>query len=326
MTPSICIIVEHFDGKVRPVTFELAAFAQNIQKERPADMTFILLGDNIETMADEIVQMTGIDVLALKIPSLHSYNQEIFQSALSQWFSTHPFSYLLAAQTAQGMDFAPGLAVRTGAACVTSVEAIIPHGSTLAFKRSVFNGKAVSTLVPETEQTVLIVLPGMVKPNGFDNATPGTVHVEEISIAPEQIQNKGLVRSRTDSQTLVDAQVIISAGRGVGKKENLSLIYQLADRFSKSAVGGSRPICDLGWMGYQQQIGITGLSVSPRLYVACGISGALQHLSGIRSADFIVAVNTDPKAAIFNMADICIVEDMMSFIPVLIEEMDKATS
>ena len=326
MSSSIYIIAEHFDGKIRPVTYELAAFAQNIQMEQPADISFVLLGDAIEAMADEIAQMTGIDVLALKIPALSSYHHEIYQSVLSQWFSAHPFRYIVAAQTTQGMDFAPGVAVNTDAACITSVEAIVSQNDTLAFKRSIFNGKAVSTIVPEAERTVLIVLPGMAKANGFDNATPGRVNIQELSFTPERIQNKGLVRSRTDSQTVADARVIISAGRGVGKKENLSLVYELADRFSKSAVGGSRPICDLGWLGYQQQIGITGLSVSPGLYFACGISGAIQHLSGIRGADFIVAVNTDPKAAIFNMADVCIVEDMMTFIPVLIEALDKATS
>jgi electron transfer flavoprotein alpha subunit len=216
--------------------------------------------------------------------------------------------------------------VNTRAACIAAVEGIAPRGDTLSFRRSVFNGKVVSNIAPETDSTVLTILPGMVKAAGFDNAAPGKIDVQDISITPQRIQNKALVRSRTDSQTVSDANIVISAGRGIGKKENLDLIYQLAERFSKSAVGGSRPICDLGWLGYPQQIGITGLTVSPGLYLACGISGAIQHLSGIRGADFIVAVNTDPKAAIFNMSDVCIVEDLMSFIPILIEELEKAMS
>ena len=129
----------------------------------------------------------------------------------------------------------------------------------------------------------------------------------------------GVIQARKDNQTIAEADIIISAGRGIGKKENLNLIYKLADIFSKSAVGGSRPLCDLGWLDYQQQIGITGMSVSPNLYFALCISCAIQHLSGIRGARFIVAVNTDPNAAIFNMADICIVEDLTTFIPALIE-------
>ncbi|MDP3284078.1 MAG: electron transfer flavoprotein subunit alpha/FixB family protein, partial [Desulfobacterales bacterium] len=120
-------------------------------------------------------------------------------------------------------------------------------------------------------------------------------------------------------------KVIVSAGNGIGAKENLGLIYRLADIFPGSAVGGSRILIDRGWLEYRQQIGLTGALVAPELYIACGISGASQHLAGMRGSGFVVAINRDPKAAIFNESDVCVVEDLNKFIPVFIEEYGKKT-
>jgi electron transfer flavoprotein alpha subunit len=325
MASSIFIIAEHFDGKLRPVTYELASFALKLAQFLQSTVSFLILGDDTEIMAKEIAENTGLDVLAFSFPALKSYNQEIYISQLSNWLKENPFSYVLTAHTTQGMDFAPGLSIGTDAGCITGVEDFSVKDHQLSFQRSLFNGKISSQISPISERMVLTVLPGMHKPMEFKPNTPGKVEARSVDFSPEHIRNKGVVRSRTGNQALGDAEIIISAGRGIGKQENLPLIYHLAERFSKSAVGGSRPLCDLGWLGYQQQVGVTGMSVSPRLYFACGISGAIQHLSGIRGADFIVAVNTDPTAAIFNMADVCIVEDLLSFIPVLIETLDEAT-
>jgi len=125
---------------------------------------------------------------------------------------------------------------------------------------------------------------------------------------------------------ITEAGVIVSAGQGLGDKENLDLIFQLAALFAKSAVAGSRIVCDLGWLEYRCQVGVTGATVSPQLYIACGISGAVQHVMGMRNSEFIVAINKDPAAAIFQVADIGIVEDLTTFIPALIEVYEKTKS
>ncbi len=125
---------------------------------------------------------------------------------------------------------------------------------------------------------------------------------------------------------ITEAGVIVSAGQGLGDKENVDLMYQLAALFTKSAVAGSRIVCDLGWLEYRCQVGVTGATVSPRLYIACGISGAVQHLVGMRNSEYIVAINKDPAAAIFQIADICIVEDLTTFIPAFIEAYEKTKS
>ena len=112
--------------------------------------------------------------------------------------------------------------------------------------------------------------------------------------------------------------MVVAAGRGIAKPENLELLRRLAGLFSRAALAGSRPVCDAGWLGYGHQVGLTGASVAPRLYLACGISGARQHTVGMQGSEFIVAINSDPQAAIFNLADVCLVEDLLSFIPELL--------
>ena len=127
----------------------------------------------------------------------------------------------------------------------------------------------------------------------------------------------------TDTAGISEADVIVAAGQGFGEEENLELARQLAAVFPKSAIAGSRIVCDLGWLGYGCQVGVTGATVSPRLYIACGISGAVQHVTGMRGSGFIVAINKDPAAAIFQMADVCVVEDLITFIPILLETYQK---
>ena len=134
----------------------------------------------------------------------------------------------------------------------------------------------------------------------------------------------GIRQSDTDIAGIDEANVIVAAGSGIGEEENLDIIHRLAALFPKSAVAGSRIVCDMGWLGYQRQVGVTGTTVSPQLYIACGISGAVQHVMGMQSSEFIVAINKDPSAAIFQTADVCIVEDLTVFIPEFIRVYHEA--
>lgn len=326
MSNPIYIIAEHIEGRVRPVTYELIEFAKELQSHMTAGLYVVILGNEIDGMAAEIAENTGIDVYGFHHEKLACYNQELYVAILDAFFSGNPFSHVCMPHSAQGMDLAPVLAVRTGSACITGVEGMEASSDELCFYRSIFNGKASAKMAANADSTVLTIHPGLVNAKDCKPENPGKIEMRSVSNPLKRTRSTGLVRSRSDSRSIAEADIIISAGRGVGKKENLNMIYQLSAQFSKSAVGGSRPLCDLGWLEYQHQIGITGQSVSPNLYVACGISGAVQHLSGIRGAGFIVAINTDPKAAIFNMADVCIVEDLTTFIPILIDALKSNTS
>ena len=174
---------------------------------------------------------------------------------------------------------------------------------------------------------VLTIMPGAFKAKGrIDKSSSGSYEIIKSDYSPQKTKMLKTIQAEKDDYPITEADVIVSAGRGIGKKENLEYIYSLAGIFKRAAIGASRPICDIGWLGYKHQVGTTGKTVAPKLYIACGISGTIQHLSGIKGANLIVALNTDPNAPIFNTADYCLVEDIITFIPMLIEEYNRRRS
>ncbi|MEZ4526115.1 MAG: FAD-binding protein, partial [Desulfobacterales bacterium] len=167
---------------------------------------------------------------------------------------------------------------------------------------------------PLTDTVILNILPGAYRPLEDKNFSPASVSVFSMECTAKNTRFAGLSPAKTDIQGITEAKVVVSVGNGIGDGEHLDTIYKFADLFPKSAVGGSRIVCDRGLLPYSQQVGITGATVTPKLYIACGISGSSQHLAGMGGSEFIVAINTDPRSAIMNAADVCIVEDMNPFI------------
>ncbi|MCP4673182.1 MAG: electron transfer flavoprotein subunit alpha/FixB family protein [Desulfobacula sp.] len=190
----------------------------------------------------------------------------------------------------------------------------------LLYSRPVLgNTKNMMVRPVEGMPVVLTLMPGVFKSDNFDNRKKGQVKIHEIAFDPgcnhtKRIRHGKILKRPCENQTLKEAKIIVSAGRGIEKKENLDVIFKCAECFSSSAVGASRPLIDMGWMGYEHQVGITGTAVLPRLYVACGISGSSQHLAGMKDAGFIVSINKNPDAPIFRHSDLCIVEDIHQFL------------
>lgn len=324
---SIVVIAEHADGKVRPVTYELAAFASRLKNAIPSfEIEIVVMGDAVEELSRTIAGRTGIDVLAVSIPGAACYSAEIYTSVLTKVLKDLRPAYVCTAHSARGLDFAPGLAVRLGAACITGVESMTVSDGTVRFRRSICGGKIVADMRADSPTTVLCVLPGAYSLSMEDAGKPGSVRIQTMPFTSSKTFPLGVLRKWTDTSAVSEADVVVAAGRGIGDKERLELIYRLAALFPGSAVAGSRIICDNGWLDYAQQVGVTGCTVSPSLYIACGISGAVQHVSGMRGSGFIVAINTDPGAAIFNVSDVCIVEDLNTFIPIFIEAYEMRTA
>jgi len=321
----IFIVAEHFENKIKSVVFELAACADKIKKVCPAEIKIIILGSETEKLSSEIACMTGLDVIAIEINELALYNAEIYKTVLKNLAAEFSPSFIIAGHTPRGLDFASGLAVRMKAACITGVEGLSEAGGKICFRRQICYGKINAHIAATSEPLIITVQPGAFEPYKPDNAGPGKVEKRKMRSVPEFIRAKGIRRYKFQDSSISEARVIISAGNGIGERENLDLIYRFAGIFPGSAVGGSRILIDRGWLEYRQQIGLTGAQVAPELYVACGISGASQHLAGMRKSGFVVAINRDPKAAIFNESDVCVVEDLNKFIPVFIEEYGKKT-
>jgi electron transfer flavoprotein alpha subunit len=314
MEQHVYIIAEYQHGHISQETFELVSFARELS---PGILPIImLLGRDITEPASELAEKTGCDIIAITSQALELYNAQTYYKAIIDYLIPKAPIWVCLPHTSMGYDLAPGLAVGLDAACITAVEAI--HGR--SFCRSVYSGKFVMDITPSAASTVLTVQPGAFKPYESPNAPAGHITTMDFSFTSKRSKTLSIKESIYRDSTLKDAEVIVSAGRGIGKKDNISLVKALAEIFPRSAIGASRTVCDLGWLEYKHQVGTTGQTISPRLYIACGISGAIQHISGMKASQNIIAINTDPHAAIFHIAHYCIVEDLTVFIPLLIEE------
>ncbi|RLC06096.1 MAG: hypothetical protein DRH90_04280 [Deltaproteobacteria bacterium] len=318
---SIVVIAEHFQGEIRPVTHELVRFAEALQEVRPTGIQILVLGEKVEGLAKSLAKTTGKDVLGILAPQLTRYNGQAYKTVLHEVLREHPPAYVCVAHSSRGSDFAPGLAMRMGAACITGVSSISVQEGVICFSRDIYGGKINADMVSSSKTTVLTVQPGSYGPTPKNDQAGGKVYLKSVVVVPQASTTLSTTAFQTSDLDLSIARIIVSAGRGIGEAENLQLIRNLASVLPRSVVCGSRPVIDLGWMTYDRQVGITGAIVTPDLYIACGISGAAQHAGGMKGSGFIVSINTDPMAAIFNLSDICIVEDLMTFIPVLLEKM-----
>jgi electron transfer flavoprotein alpha subunit len=312
-TRDLYMIAELRKGRITQETYELVTFARVMGKgEKPV---YLILGKNIESQAWEISQKTGCDVIALSGNHLDHYNALSYAHALMDILREKAAAWVFLPHTSMGYDLAPRLAVLLKAACITGVESA-GNGS---LGRPIHSGRFIEEIVPKTPRVVVTILPGAFRPCEEATGPAGAVRVMEAAFTELPSQTLGIEESVHRDSALKDAEVIVSAGRGIGKKENVALIRKLAAVFPRSTVGASRSACDLGWLEHKHQIGTTGQTVSPKLYIACGISGAFQHVSGMRGARTIVAINTDEHAPIFHVAHYGIIEDLETFIPLLIE-------
>ena len=319
MEQTIIVIAEHFEGQIKQVTYELIACAAKLQRFKTLAIRVMVLGDDVAKLAREIAQISGHDTLAIQVPSLHYYNGETYSDVLAHLLTEYKAAYICAAHTSQGLDFAPALAVALDADCITGVEDVVEKDGNICVARPLYGGKILAHHRTEVKTSILTIQPGVFKPLESGYHAPGAVEIKSIIYESHRSVSLGLKQAAADTSGIAEAKVIVAAGRGIGEAENLGIIEQLAQLFPRSAVAGSRIVCDMGWLEYKCQVGVTGATVTPELYIACGISGAVQHVSGMRSSGFIVAINTDPAAAIFQVSDICVVEDLKTFIPIFIE-------
>ncbi|RLE22387.1 MAG: hypothetical protein DRJ65_13975 [Acidobacteria bacterium] len=253
-----------------------------------------------------------------------AYSGEIYISCIEQLAEELNPSHILIAHTPQGQDFAPGLAVGINAASVPAVNGIRTDEEGLIYSRPVFDNSR-NLLVRPTQHrpVVLTVMPGIFKAAVGEEQKSGRVEIRDIpnqsaAYGDQRIRHRRTLKRSCENQALKEVKVIVAAGRGIKEKENLKEIFEFAQSFSSAAVGASRPLIDMKWSEDQHHVGITGATVSPRLYIACGISGSTQHLAGIKKAEFVVAINKNPEAPIFLHADLCIIEDVLEFIDVFL--------
>lgn len=314
----ILVLAEHRNGQLLPVTAEMLSLARELADHDGGGITMVIMDQAPLEMARSSAETFGVDVLAVGGDHFETYNPEVFLEVLAGIGEDRPARYILAAHTTTGMDLTPALAVRLKAALVTGVEGVRWKEGRPRFARAMFGGKIEAHFTSQARTTILTVMPGIFKTTDPVDP-PGSVRFLESRVRPKRVRVRGVSEGRGDEAALGEAEVIVAVGRGLGRPENIDLARQLVGRFPRAALAGSRPVCDQGWLEYRYQVGQTGATVNPKLYIALGISGARQHTMGMQGSGFIVAVSTDPQAAIFNIADVCIVENMADFIPIWLD-------
>lgn len=314
MAQGVWIVAEQRDGALRKVSFEIATTARSLADELGMEVSAVLLGSGIENLAPELATY-GVDtVFAVDDPALETYTTDAYAASVARLVQEHDPAILLLAASVQGKDLSSRLVGKLATGMATDcVEATIADGRLVA-KRPMYAGKCYGEVVVSgTPQMASL------RPNVFpaaENPGKGTVVKFDPALTADELKTKVLeVQKDTSGKVdLTEAEIIVSGGRGMKGPDNYGIIEELADVLG-ATVGASRASVDAGWRPQTDQVGQTGKVVSPNLYIACGISGAIQHLAGMGSSKYIVAINKDPDAPIFAKADYGIVDDLFKIVP-----------
>jgi electron transfer flavoprotein alpha subunit len=314
---SILIVAEIQNGKIREASFELAAFAQKVAGASGRSVASLVMGASIGALAEELAKKGGGKVYAAENASLAQYNAESALAAIKAAVSASGADLILVSNTPSGWDVAPRLAAALDAGFVSDCFSIDVEGGGLVFKRRVFNGKLDATIRATGDKVIATVQPGATAP--FAGQAAGSVEKLAVAIDAGALKSRfvGIKQSEAKGVDLTKADIIVSGGRGVGDPAKFpEVIKPLADALG-GAMGASRPVVDAGWLPHEYQVGSSGQVVSPKLYIACGISGAIQHLVGMKTSNYIIAINKDPDAPIFEVANLGVVGDLFEVVPAL---------
>lgn len=323
---NVWVFIETEESQAKSVGYELLLPGRRLADKTGEKLVAVVLGEHISEIEKQALAYGADQVISVEGPEYKNYTTDAFAGCLTQLIKKYRPSVFLIGATNNGRDLGPRIACRlqTGlTADCTSLDIDEESGS-MGWTRPAFGGNLMATILcPDRRPQMGTVRPGVFKKPVPDEKRRGTVIREEISISPEDIRTRLVKRVRevAEAVNLSEAEIIVSGGRGLGKPENFSYIRELAAVLG-GAVGSSRACVDAGWIPHAHQVGQTGKTVAPKLYIACGISGAIQHLAGMSGSDTVVAINKDPDAPIFEVADYGIVGDLKEVIPALIKEIE----
>ncbi|MFC5558371.1 electron transfer flavoprotein subunit alpha/FixB family protein [Ureibacillus thermophilus] len=317
MSKKILVLGEVRDGALRNVSFEAIAAAKQISDG--GEVVAALLGHGVADLANELIAYGADRAVVVEHPHLKTYTSDGFSQGLLAIIEQEKPEGIVIGHTALGKDLAPKVASRLQAALVSDVTEIEGSGDDALFIRPIYSGKAFEKVKIKEGLVFITVRPNNIAPLEKDASRTGNVDSLSVEITNLRTIVKEVIRNATTGVDLTEAKVIVSGGRGVKSAEGFKPLKELADLLG-GAVGASRGACDAGYCDYAMQIGQTGKVVTPDLYIACGISGAIQHLAGMSNSKVIVAINKDPEANIFKVADYGIVGDLFEVVPLLIEE------
>jgi electron transfer flavoprotein alpha subunit len=315
--PLILTFAEARDGKLRRPSLEAVSEARRLASPLSASVRSVVIGSGVTALAEELGRYGADQVVAFDDPALGAYATEPYARALAQAAAEAKPLAVLVPFTAMGKDLAPRVAARLGAGLVSDCVGLAVKDGRLVARRPVYAGKAYATVGWAGEPQMATL-----RPNVFPLGSPDPSRKAEVLAGKVDASARAkvtAVQAASEGKVeLTEAQVVISGGRGLQGPEHFHLVEELGAAMG-AAVGASRAVVDAGWVDHQMQVGQTGKTVSPTLYIACGISGAIQHLAGMSSSKCIVAINKDADAPIFKVADYGIVGDLFEVLPKLTE-------
>lgn len=330
----VYIFAQQVDNAISPIAFELLGKAKELAKDLETEVTAVLLGYNVKGLADSLAEYGADNVVVVDSPVLETYRTEPYTQALTAVINEYKPEIMLVGATAIGRDLGPRVSARVGTGLTADCTVLeigdfplnpLPNReqkhNQLLMTRPAFGGNTIATIAcPDNRPQMATVRPGVMQK--IDKIDGAKANVIEFNPALEEnncyVEILDVVKEIKNTVDIQEAKILVSGGRGVGSKENFKLLEDLAD-----AIGGvvacSRAAVDNGWMDKDLQVGQTGKTVRPKVYFAIGISGAIQHTSGMEESDIIIAINKDASAPIFDVADYGIVGDLNKIVPMLTE-------
>jgi len=320
MSRKVVVLGEVRDGSLRNVSFEAIAAAKTVAEG--GEVIGVLVGESVSALSAELVQNGADRVVLVENEKLKQYTSDGYAQALLAVIDQEQPEGLVLGHTALGKDLAPRIAGKLSSGLISDVTAVEEAGGNIVFTRPIYSGKAFEKKIVTDGLIFATVRPNNIAPLEKDESRAGEVSSLSVDIKDLRAIIKEVVRKASEGVDLSEAKVVISGGRGVKSAEGFEPLKELAQVLG-GAVGASRGACDADYCDYSLQIGQTGKVVTPDLYIACGISGAIQHLAGMSNSKVIVAINKDPEANIFKIADYGIVGDLFEAVPLLTEEFKK---
>lgn len=323
----IWVFIEQKKGKVQPVSYELLGKAQELAKKLNCDVSGVLIGNKLEDQLDELIFCGADNIYLVEAPEIANFQDEPYTNILVELVKKYKPEIILCGATNIGRSLISRVAVKIKAGLTADCTGldIDPDKKILLQTRPAFGGNIMATIIsPNYRPQMATVRHKVMQPMTPDKHRKGKI-IKEIFDSSVYFSRAKLLDIVEEVETLVnlsEADIIVSGGRGMGGKENFKLLEELAHILG-GAVGASRAAIDSGWMPYSHQVGQTGRTVGPKIYIACGISGQIQHLVGMQSSDIIIAINKDPDAPIFKVATYGIVADLFQIIPALIKKIKK---
>lgn len=315
---NILIVAEHARQTPKKYSIELAGCAHELAKAVKGEVTAVLLGENVEKIAQEFGHYGVSKVITASHPAFNNYSSEAYTDALCKIISSEKPNIVLGTASSMGKDLFARVAARLKVGLATDCTEVRIENGSLIVRRPIYAGKALIDVVLKGTPQMATIRPNTYPIPDPHSNSPQVVRAEVVPVTP-LAQLKEIIEAESGMVDLTEADRIVSGGRAIGSKENFEIIRELAKTINAS-VGASRAAVDAGYISHDHQVGQTGKTVNPSLYIACGISGSIQHLAGMRTSKIIVAINKDAEAPIFSKADYGIVGDLFKIVPLLTEK------